>query len=102
MNANELTGSAITAYLVAEVLQLLKESSWFPWLTAETAKANRIAGIVIAAVSAVGVHMTFSPDSGTLVVSGLTASGILTMGGDWLKQWAMQQFAFRSAIQKRS
>ena len=98
MTPNELTGSAITAYLVAEILEMLKRSTWFPWITHQTAVLNRVAGIVIAGVSALGVHVVFSADAGTLTITGLTASGILATLGNWLKQWAMQQFAYRSAV----
>lgn len=99
MGANELTGAAVSAYLFAELIEWAKRSKWFPWLNECTETANRIAAIAIAGASAIGVHLIFSPEAGTLTITGLTWHGIATTSGDWLKQWAIQNFFYRSAIQ---
>jgi hypothetical protein len=94
----EFGTSALVGYIVSAGLERLKAASWFPYLTARTASLNRIVSIVLAAGSVAGIQAAY--DGGTLTISGLTLSGILTAVIEVGRQWVMQQIIYRVAIEK--
>jgi hypothetical protein len=48
------------AAILSFVLQWLKQASWFPLLTNETARLNRIASLVLAALGQLGIALACS------------------------------------------
>lgn len=84
------------------LIQWLKASKWFPVLTADTAKLNRAFSVVVAALSAIGVHLAWThgsaPGSYMLEVSGVTLLGIAA--GVWavVKSFVFQEIIYRTAV----
>lgn len=80
------------ALVMVQLLNILKKTSWFPWLT-ETSEAHIQAawGFIMAGATAVGIHIAVQGsilDGGaTLTISNITFDAIKDVG--W--QWASQQ-----------
>lgn len=92
----QLTTSAVITY----GLEKLKESKYFPWLTAETKNLNRLASIVLAGAGALGVHAAWDPSNHTLMITGLYWTSILHGAWDWIRSWVSQQLIYDMAVQK--
>lgn len=96
--ATQVTISAI----VVAALQWLKGSSWFPWLTTESEKANRAVAAVLALASAIGIHLAWNhgdvPGTYMLQVSGITLMGIAGGVWAWAKSFVFQQIIFRATV----
>jgi hypothetical protein len=93
----QLTASAVFVFL----LQWLKNSRWFPWISQETYKLNRVLAIAAAGLSAVGVNYQVvhpGPGDWTIAITGLTAAGISAAGVMWLKQFCVQELTYRMAV----
>lgn len=80
------------------LINWLKNASWFPLLQKDWKTAQRLWSIVLAAASAAGVHVVFA--AGTLSISGLTLTGILTAGWAWIKAFSMQEFVYQATKQQ--
>jgi hypothetical protein len=66
-----------TSIAVAYGLQLLKQASWFPWLTEATLRRVKVAwGVLAAVASALAVQVAWNGDAGTLTVTGLTVENM--------------------------
>jgi hypothetical protein len=87
--ATQITAGAIIAFVV----QKLKASPYFPWITEETKVLKNLLALVLAGAAAVGVNVAWNGADHTLVISGLTASGILLAAWAWAKQYVMQHLA---------
>lgn len=90
--STELVVNAVTVFL----LQLLKNSKWFPWLTTESAKLNRWIAIVAAGLASIGVNSTFDHTTGTLVITGLTLISIWHGLCQWVVSFVGQQVIFKA------
>lgn len=64
----------------------------FPKLAAMAPLAKRALYWTIAAASALGVHESFNPGTGVLIVTGLTLAGIAHASWHWVQSVALQQF----------
>jgi hypothetical protein len=95
----ELTAHLTTGAVIVYALEWLKSSRWFSWLTAETKTLNRAVSAILAGAAAVGINWTYSQD-GTLIITGVTVTAILTGGYEWLKQFAVQQMLFDTVVTK--
>jgi hypothetical protein len=96
----ELGTSALVAYVVSAGLERLKASSWFPFMTAQTAGLNRIVSIIVAAGSVAGINVVYA--AGTLTVTGLTLTGIVGALVEIGRQWVIQQIIYRTAIERKA
>lgn len=99
MGANELTGSAVAAYLCAEILQWVKHHPKIALLQLNEKRLNRYVSILVAGITSIGVNVGFDANAGTLTVSGLLAGSIVSHIGEWVRQWVFQQVMYRTAIQ---
>lgn len=95
---NELVSQVTSAAIVVYLLQSLKRSQWLPWLTMESARLNHFVAVGAAAVSAVGVHVAYSADEGTLLVTGLTASSLLHSIWHIANQYALQRITYDAVV----
>jgi hypothetical protein len=94
-------GTQITAGAVAVfIIQRLKAWSALPWISHWTPKMNRAVAIVSSFLTAIGVHVAYSSVEHTLLISGLTLTGILGMMWVWLKQFALQEYVYQSAANR--
>ena len=87
MLGSQLAGAVLLAYL----LQWVKASNWFPWISEHTKMLNRAITGALSLVAAVGIHYTFDSASGVLTIGGLHASSVGHGLLEWAKQWAFQQ-----------
>jgi hypothetical protein len=87
--ATQVTVGAIIAYAT----NWLKNSKYFPWITHETQVISHFVAAFLSAAAAVGVNAVWNGTEHTLVISGLTLTGIL--GAVWAlgKQFAIQHLA---------
>jgi hypothetical protein len=91
------TMTTITAAAVAVwVIQKLKALPWFGWIEEGKPLANRIAGIVVATASVVGIGVSYSGTAHTLTISGLTLTGVIAAGWAWVKQFAAQEMIYQA------
>jgi hypothetical protein len=94
-------GTQISAGAVAVfVIQKLKGWSALPWISHWTPVVNRIVAVISAFLTAVGVHFAYSAVDHTLMISGLTLTGILGMAWVWIKQFALQEYIYQSAANR--
>jgi len=93
--AEEHNGSQVTASAgIVLVLNWLKKSNRFKWLSGETPTLNRWVAIGASFLAAIGIHMTFDKTAGVLTVTGLTLTGVLTLAVAWFKSYVFQQTIF--------
>lgn len=89
--------AVISTYLI----EWLKTTKYFPFLSKETEKLNRYAGVIIAALSSVGILVTFDHTAGILTISGLTAINLLHVAGRFIQQWTLQQVAYKTVVSSK-
>lgn len=95
----ELIGSAVIAWMVAKGIEIAKGLSWLP-LDATTERLNWWAARGLAAATAVGIHFTFDPQAGSLVITGLTLAGIGHAVLEYAKQLFLQEVAYKKFIRE--
>lgn len=93
---DQLTVSAVIVF----GLQILKKSEWFPWITHQTDKTNRLLAVGLAGLAAIGIHFSFDTVAGVLTISGLKLGTILNGGWAWLQSFATQEFVYRASAKK--
>lgn len=97
--ANEWGGSLVWAFFSSSALEWLKRNKTITLFTEKTAfYAQRVVGVVLAAAAAVGVHWTYDPAAGTLVVGGLSLAMILPALTETVRQWVLQEITYRTTI----
>lgn len=88
--------------IIVALMQWLKNSKWFPWLTTESEKLNRVIAAAAAAAGAIGVHLAWNhgdiPGTYMIQVTGLTLMGVLGGVWSWLKMYVYQQIIFRATV----
>ena len=87
--------------LVVCTLQLLKASSWFPWITANTDKLNRVLAFVIAFLTSVGFQFAVTGSyqtGGTLLITLPSLSAILSVLLHSSAQAGMQEVFYRGVV----
>lgn len=97
MDPKSLGVEVLVAVLCSEAIQMVKISSWFPWFTMETGKANRYLGLAVAFFAGLGIHVS-SSGNGTYIITGLAWASI----GHALLQWAQQQAYYRLTMNKQT
>jgi hypothetical protein len=95
-DANVAITQVTTAGVVVFLINWLKKSPMFPWITAESGRLLRILAIIGAGVGAVGIHYTWNPEAHALTITGLSLVGILTAGAIWLKSFVTQEIIYQS------
>lgn len=98
MTTDILSTQVVINAIAVFVIQHVKESKWFPWLTVETSKLNRIAAIAIAGLATLGVNYSFDHTTGTLMITGLTLTGIGTALWNWIVSFVSQQIIFKATV----
>jgi hypothetical protein len=80
------------------VMQWLKKSSWFPWLTAESDKANKAVAAFMAAIAAIGIHYTYDASTATLTLTGISFAALGHGLWHWLQSYAVQETIYKGAF----
>lgn len=87
--------SAITPW----IMEHLKYSKWFPFMSPFAPVANRVTPLVVAAITAAGVTVGFDHATGVLTISGLVASDVLRGLLLWGVGMITQQASYKRAIE---
>ena len=97
MAPDSIAVSHITAAAVSVgVIQWLKNSKWFPWITQERSRVMRGAAILTAGVGAVGIHYTWDPTARSLTFAIPTFAALLGAGVAYVKSFALQELAYQA------
>lgn len=99
--ASPLATQLVLSFFAVRLLELLKRSRWMPWLHFEARRANKAAALLLAALSAQGVHVAWShsaPGSFGLSVTGITFTAALLSLWGIAKSYAMQQVLFQATV----
>lgn len=75
------------AAIISFVIGFLKKSSWFPWLSCETATLNRMVSVAASGLASIGIHGSFDHAAGRLIIEGLTLTTISVGLYHWLIQF---------------
>ena len=84
------------AALVSFALNWLKQSSWFPWITAETEKLNRLVMIAGAGLATLGISVHCDWTNHNCLVSGLDAHTVIAGFWMWCQQIAITHGWYRA------
>jgi len=71
MDPSTLAPAAIVQAIAVWLIQKLKQSKAFPWLTQNSAIANRVVAFAVAFLSAAGITYHWMGTTGTLIINGL-------------------------------
>lgn len=97
--ANEWGGALVWAFFSSSALEWLKRKAWFSPLSERTAwGVQRVIGVILATAAAMGVHWAFDPAAGRLVIDGLIPASMWTIGTESVRQWTLQELAYRTAV----
>lgn len=69
---NDIEQHALLAMVVPFILQWMKGSKFFPFISYAGGWMNRIVAAIVAGLLGLGVAFNFNDDTGTLTVTGLT------------------------------
>lgn len=92
---------AVNAVLVW-LMQYLKGSKYFPWLTTETAAANKIASAILAGLASAGMVFTLAHTgaggAGTITITyaGLTISNLAHFAAQFVANYATQKTFYKA------
>lgn len=99
IGAEILSSQGAVAVLAVWIIQKAKAAAWFPAVQKDAVAMNRFFSILIAALSALGIHMSFSgfaADQGVLVISGLTAGNLIHIAWYVIQQAIGQEVLFKA------
>jgi hypothetical protein len=82
------------------IIQLMKRWSALPWISHWTPRVNRAVAIVSSFLTAIGVHVAYSSVEHTILISGLSLTGIFGMVWVWGKQFAFQEYIYQSSANR--
>lgn len=98
-SANEWGGTIIWAFFSTSGLEWLKRHPQFSLISERTAwGVQRVLGVILAIAAALGVHYTYDPAAGRLIVDGLVASALWTTGVEAARQWVINEVTYRVAV----
>lgn len=102
MDMSVLSTQLVLNAIAVFALQHLKSSKYFPWLTAETQKLNRIIAVVAAGLTSIGVHYSFDHTTGVLMITGLTVASLWQGLCNWVTSFISQQVIFKATVSQPS
>ena len=81
------------------IIELLKKSPLFPFITKHTVVLNRYIGILASGAATLGISFSFDSQAGSLLITGLTFTTAAHSAWHWFTQWAVQQFVYTTAVE---
>lgn len=91
-----MTENLAAAAIITFAINILKNSSWFPWLSVETEKLNRLAAILLSGIATVGIHVSFDSNAHQLLITGLSLTTIAVGLYHWLVQFVYTHGWFKA------
>jgi hypothetical protein len=92
------TSSAISV----AIINWLKASKYFPWITKERTALLRAFSVIAASASGVGINYLWNPTDHSIVVSGLTLANGGALAWAILRHFAMNETIFQATKPQRS
>ena len=101
MISTELGNQAGVSVILVCLLQWLKGSPWFPWLSARTDTINRVLAIAVAFLTSVGFQISMTgtwTSGGTLVIQIPAATAVLSVILHTASQSGFQELFYKLAV----
>ena len=98
---NILILNAVCVWLI----EVVKRSRYFPWVTQETEQINKMLSAFLAALSSAGITVvTINPGPGNLDIhiTGLTLPTLLHFVWHWLGNYAVQKWLYKAVVPRVS
>ena len=97
---NVYVASGTLALVTSVLLQMCKNSPWFPWLTRNSGKVNAYVSAVVAVLSSMGIAWSFdyAPSGDTNIAFSFNVYTVGHMIGHSLVQFAAQHTAYKGLI----
>ena len=89
-----LTTLAVSGTSVA-VLNWVKASPWFPWITKEKVAMLRSLSALSALAAGTGIHWVWTASDHSFAVSGLTLANVLALGAAIYKQFVANEVIYQ-------
>lgn len=89
---SELPANIGSALALVPALEWAKRSPLLSWVTHQTAP---FISVVAAGFIAAGIHSTYDASTGTFIMTGATAWGLLQVLGEICKQWLGQHWTYK-------
>ena len=88
---------------VAWIIEQMKKSQWkgLSWINANTPWVTRIVAAIGAALSAAGIHYTWNSTAGTLMITGLSLTAVVSGLWQVAISYLLQHGWYRAAIQSK-
>jgi hypothetical protein len=96
MDNNVVLTTFTSSAVSVAVINWLKSSKYFPWITKEKIALLRILSVLAAAASGVGINYIWSATDHSLLVSGLTLANGGAFAWALLKHFAMNETIFQA------
>lgn len=100
MESNIAITQLTSAGLSVAVINWIKNSAYFPWIAKEQTNLLRVVAAVTSAVTAAGIHYTWSPESRQLVFTLPTLAGLWAFGVAWVKSFVVQEITYQATRKK--
>lgn len=84
-----LSTQVAVAAVISWLLQKIKGSSWFPFITAETEKINRIAAVVLSGLGTLGIVLACSSVERKCTLTWPDAATLAAGLWQWFTQFAI-------------
>jgi len=102
-DTNSISTTMVVSAATAYVMQWLKNSAWFPALSAASSKwYQRGFALVLAVATSLGIHYSYDATVGALTITGLVGSSLYDHIVDFVKSFVMQQLTYDAAINPRA
>lgn len=87
--------------LTVWIIQIMKssKSSILSWINFDTSIVNKVVASLGAVLTTAGIAFAWSPETGTLSITGLTAQGFATVLFEIIKNYAFQHVIYKAAFQ---
>lgn len=81
------------AVVIPFLLQAMKNSTWFPWVSRQTSRINFVVGVIAASAATFGIHATWDASTGGSIT-------LPSLMGLWqaFVQWTAQQTAYKGLV----
>ena len=94
--SNQILVSAVGVW----ILERLKQAPWFPWIQAQSDRAQRWAAVLIALLATAGIHVSFESEAGVLTVTGLAVTNVAHFAWHAMKTFIFQELIYRSTLKQ--
>lgn len=96
MESNIALTQITSAGLSVALINYVKNSAYFPWIGKAQTNLLRVVAAVTSAITAAGIHYTWSPESRQLVFTLPTLAGMFAFGVAWVKSFVVQEITYQA------